>query len=333
MAKNNIPTHFANASNEKAWHGTGNTLSAEALRDYNQALKEANLDGELVKKPVKNAFTGEESDEFFHLYYLENNGKAHMLHPVKENYAVIAPSRMFRFVADLLTAQQDWTIASLGALDNGKQMFANIRTVETEIVEGDPVKMFVQFIVNNNGRKNEVFTSLIQMVCDNTVRYAVTEAKKNGSQLAFGHYGNHEQAMSFALKAAEAATSAQISLLDKLRFLAGRELSSAGKEAFFNAFYAMESKEGKALVRTQNEIAAIEAQDGVNVLSYRGKAIEYFNKYTRALSPTTATPDFTFGVHGKTDEEKRNAMALSASFGELADRKAQVLDLLFEIVK
>jgi phage/plasmid-like protein (TIGR03299 family) len=314
-----IPETFASV--KPAWHRVGTVLSNEARTDYNQALKDANLDFEVKKIQFKHPlsdnplYTNLPEDMNAYGTFRMDNGQH--LGTVKGQYHVIQNHEALNFLEELVGGGMQ--IDSLGSFRKGTVIFANVLIKKDEIVKGDEVNNFMQVVTSHDGTLTlDFFQSMVQIVCSNTLRMAMKSASQH---LKISHTVNS------LVKLADAATFLNLvgkgadSFNDKLRFLSTKRMSSEMEELFLNQLVGKvdSSTKNKRLANMRETI--LESPDNSEIVKgISGTAYAMLNKVTN------------FVDHGDTSstEEKK---AVSAAFGTGDARKTKAFELLLEMAK
>lgn len=321
----NMPTSFAGTT--MPWHRICEPLSEEESRDIDVAMEKGGLNFKVLKRKFAHPFAAEmaatgimDADEVF-TYGLFNGRNFRQIGQCKEDYTVIDNRECFAFLEDLIA--EGMRIDSCGALKHGQVVFANVLAYEDEIVKGDPVKRYAQFLSSHNGQYGlKYFSSLTQMVCTNTIRHAMKMAEV---MLNFYHSKNAKTKLANAKEMLTLSNQEMRSFDEKLRFLATKRLTDDMVKLVLDRLIGEVSEEDKTERRKNMREAILAAPDNSDkVRGIAGTAYALLNQITWEVDnrmPKTAQELKSY------NETKR---AISASFGSGAEKKTKAFQLIFD---
>lgn len=172
---------------ETPWHGLG--VRCEEALNSADALRIAGLDWTVESKPV---FT-ENGVELagYRLNQRSSDGKP--LGIVSDKYRVVQNADAFEFTDELVGGDVRYETA--GSLNGGKRVWMLAKMPETKVA-GDEVEPYLCFTnVHDGTGAIKVCMTPIRVVCNNTLNFALKQAKRSWSAV---HVGD------FAAKVAEA---------------------------------------------------------------------------------------------------------------------------------
>lgn len=321
MPRTNVPTSFAGV--QPAWHRIGTVLSKEAQEDYMLAMEEAALNYKVEKIQFTNPFYSPEDTEGVTPQFLDAYGTFRMdtkehLGTVKSQYEVIQNADAFNFLEELIDGGM--RVVSLGSFKSGAVVFANILAKEAEVVKGDPVQNYLQVVTSHDGTLSlDFFSSVVQMVCQNTLRRAMRAAKHHLKI-------NHTKTASVKLEQATAFLRLVGRDIDdfneKLRFLTTKRITPEIEELFLNKLIGEVPEDAKSKRKANMREAILQSPDNSEVVrGISGTAYALLNRVTNYVDHFS---------EGTTSPEKR---AISAAFGSGDARKRKAIDVLLEMSK
>lgn len=320
MSRPNVPTSFAGV--QSAWHRIGTALSAEAQTDYVRAMEEADLNYEVKKIQFSNPLYSADVDclipQFVDAYGTFRMDTQEHLGTVKSQYEVIQNAEAFNFLEELIDGGM--RVVSLGSFKGGAVVFANVLAKEDEIVKGDPVKNYLQVVTSHDGSMSlDFFSSVVQMVCQNTLRRAMKSAKQHLKI-------SHTKSASVRLEQATAFLKLVGKDIDdfneKLRFLTTKRVTPEIEELFLNRLIGEVAEDAKSKRKANMREAILQSPDNSEVVkSISGTAYALLNRVTNYVDHFS---------EGTTSDEKR---AISAAFGSGDARKRKAFDILLEMSK
>lgn len=156
----------------KPWHGLGQTVDPNAsVADWQRA---AGLEWEAKRAVVK--FEDETVDELHdftdkHVLYRSDNGKP--LSVVSSEYKTVQPSAVLGFFGELAEAG-DFQIETVGALKEGRRIWAMARIGENARIMDDEVAPFLFLATSYDGTMATIAKfSTVRVVCNNTLQAAL----------------------------------------------------------------------------------------------------------------------------------------------------------------
>jgi phage/plasmid-like protein (TIGR03299 family) len=158
---------------DKPWHGLGQQV------EHNQSIetwqKEAGLDWEAKRSTVKytneEGFTEQYNDK--HVLYRSDNLKP--LSVVGKDYKIVQPQEILLFFSELCKAN-NFEIETVGALREGRKVWALAKAGETSKIMDDVVAPYVMLATSYDGSMSTTagYTA-VRLCCNNTLNAALSE--------------------------------------------------------------------------------------------------------------------------------------------------------------
>ena len=175
---------------DKVWHREGNMMP-DGIRCIDTALEAANMQYKIEKTPLFARVNGEFVEVPTHsLVYRDEDGKH--LGVNGSDFRVIQPREVFDCVTDFIQGG-DLTIDPLGTMHDGKRIFMSLSVAgdPLEVVPGDMVDHHLMAVDGYDGNTPLTFASVETLpVCNNTVQFALCEAKESGRLVRKRHTKN-----------------------------------------------------------------------------------------------------------------------------------------------
>lgn len=331
------PDSFAGVT--APWHKVWNELDEATARDFEAAKTAGGLNWGLKKDRLVNPFTGKPISEHYAICRDDND---ECIGVVKERYTPVDNHQAFAFLQDMLDADQNVLIDSCGSFKGGAFVFANARILngDFEVVKGDTHQSYVQFITSHDGSlKFQTFESYIRMVCGNTARFAMNQAKANGALFSFRHTKKSVDAIENAKEWLAIVGMERASFIEKAKFLTTKRTTKETATEFLYKLldFTEEDKKDKFSKNDPNKLKGnrkktlfdvIMNADGADgIPGIEGTFYDLFNRVTKASDHLLI--DY---AHAKVDKgvTKETAHAFSTTFGSMADRKTDAFELALQ---
>lgn len=327
--KGSIPTAFGCAPGVKPWHGYKSTLSVEATKDYELALKETGLD---YKVELQHSYLpgGVVNPNRFEVCRMNADGSIHTVlstKTVSEDYKPAQNSHILSVLNQFVGV--DMNIDSVGCMNEGELVFANVLTDGFDVEKGDEHKHFAQVVFGPDGKTAiKFFQTVVRMVCKNTVRHALEAAGSNVLKfrnLESGHMRMNDMASVVGLLEASRKTFAE-----KLQFLLSVKTSRKIEDEILMALFPNKVKDGKLI---ESEIFdAIYAQSADNGVGYvTGQSVYgFFNRLT-AFTDSQAAAKSQKGLAGADFNTRMASQYASSMLGASADFKTSALQIALDV--
>lgn len=178
---------------ETPWHGLGAVLD-EAPKGIDDALVKSGLDWEVVPTPVYIPAGDEftmvaDGDGTPTAYANVRSDDGSVLGIVSNRYRILQNREAFAFMDNLIGT--DMLFETAGSLNGGKRTWVLSRLPDYVDIGGDTTGIFV-FVTNDHtgGRAVKAAVSPVRVVCQNTLTWALGDAKKTERIYAFPHIGD-----------------------------------------------------------------------------------------------------------------------------------------------
>lgn len=179
------------------------------------------LDFEVAKVPMLNSITLEPTPDDFGLYRTDNN---ELLCIVKNGYSVTQPQKMFDSMNTLVGGKIGFE--NCGSFNGGRKIFAQIAINEFDLLSsGDTFKGYLTGINSFDKTAREHYkNTMIRIWCRNTFEQAIRD--KNGWAVSYKHTGRADARRDEAFKMLADAQQGQLTLQERMEFLATRAITS-----------------------------------------------------------------------------------------------------------
>lgn len=326
----NVPTTFAGT--DTAWHGILTRLSDSATKDYGLAIEEAGMDWEAELIPNVCPLTGRQIANSYNVYKVDRvNKHAYLFNQnVSDTYAPFKTREALKFLADI--TGDGYRIDSIGELDNGRVIFANVCAAQFEVVKGDEHKMFKQFqFALDSSLAYTAMDNDFRQVCSNTCRHALEASE--GRQLKFRSTVGGQQRLAASVELLRLAGKSAEIFANKLHFLASKRITQELKTEFYKAMFPGAFGKDGGLKPDAKTIATLEAQEQANGISgIEGTFYGLLNQFTAAYTHSNGMAE-SQRIGNVPDKVRQAAMAGNANFGSYATKKQQALSILLDIAK
>lgn len=311
-----------------AWHNLGEVV--DGAQTWEQAMKKAGLDFEVVKEQNVHPRTGELVNAYS-IYRKDNDA---FLGSVGERYTPIQNLFQFNTMDKIIGTDGGAHYETAGVLGKGERVFmlANL-TDEYDIHgTGDKHKAYLAGVGSHDGSSSQrFFTTEVRIVCANTLQIALSKAGSAG--LAVRHTVNAESRINAKLDLLKASRDAFKSTMEKLEWLAERKVNAEVVANTIAQIFGVTDLTKELPTKTVNSISQIrdlfESNDNDAFPEFRGTGYNLLNavtEYTDHYKPVRMTG----GREGLTIEQVRSD---SAVFGLGADFKTKALDIILENTK
>jgi phage/plasmid-like protein (TIGR03299 family) len=311
-----------------AWHKLGQNVSE--AQTWEQAIQLAGLDWEVLKIQLNHPVTGQPIDTWG-TFRSDNNAffgtVGSVYHPIQNKY-------QFDFVDSLLEMENGAHYETAGALGNGERVFCLAKIGEGFDVHGlgDKHEVYLLFTTAHDGKGSaKVFLTTVRVVCQNTLRMALTKDGKNA--LSIRHTRNAEEKLVQAKMLIGAERVNEQELRRKLEILAERKIRRANIEDILTRLFPNDEATNKptpqALTTMSGILERYEFNDGDAFPEIRGTAynlVNAFTEYTDHIKPVRVTEERKSLTEGEIRAE-------NALFGKGADFKTSVLDMILDQTK
>lgn len=212
---------------EKAWHGLGQELQADATIEQWQAA--AGMDWSIQRSKVRFHF-GHAAHEFStmdsHHVLFRKDTKA-PLGIVSPDYKIVQPRAVIEFFRDLV-ADSGYTLNTAGTLFGGKKFWALAKVDSQNVIGQDEVGGYLLLATSCDGSMaTEVRETTVRVVCGNTLSMARAEGK------ADARVSHRTKFNAEAMKAKLGLTRDHFEdFMQDARTLAAKQVTNAQAEAF-----------------------------------------------------------------------------------------------------
>lgn len=312
------------SANVPAWHQLGKVVSGS--QTWEEAIKLANMDYEVVKSQLVHPRTGEALEGAYGIFRSDNDV---FLGSVGERYTPIQNHFMFSFMDSVLDADGKAHYETAGVLGKGERVFmlANL-TDEYDIHgTGDKHKAYFAGVGSHDGSTStRFFVTEVRIVCANTVQIALNKAKGQG--VSVRHTVNAEARLDERLRDLQNARFAFNDTMKKLEFLAEKKIDIASVDTILSEIFNLSNGLEEASTRAKNSVelvkSLLESNDNDAFPEFRGTAYNLFNAVTEYQDHYSEVRT----TSGRVGIEKTQLRAESAMFGRGADFKANALDII-----
>jgi len=157
------------ASNqEKAWHGLGQIVDQSMTAE--EAIKNANLDYEVIKSPI--AFIPEDgtTNQIEGIYATHRTDNNNYLGLVRSRYEIVQNREAFSFF-DSIVSEGEAIFETAGVLGKGERIFLLAKLPEDFLIGGEKIEKYI-LLTNSHDGTSSVVAGLtnIRVVCNNTLQ-------------------------------------------------------------------------------------------------------------------------------------------------------------------
>lgn len=310
-------------ANETPWHGLGNPLPAEGLRDWHVAAKAAGLDWTVEAQPLWTVAPGPGDTSLVPLQPVSHvanvrTSDGSVLGVVGPDYRILQNTEAFEWFQPILESGEV-TIESAGSLFNGKRIWAlaRIAGAEAEVRDGDAVK---RYVLLSHGHDGSLCVRLgltdIRVVCNNTL----TLAHNGDSELIrLRHTKNLIENMDAVRAALDVTRGKFVATLEQYRRLADKSINAADVRKYVHLVFEPKlDLDGE----TSNERVAQRLQHIID-LAFTGRG----NSGTSVWDAYNAVTEFTSWERGRTQDTRIN----SVWFGESAKLNQKAFEIALQL--
>src|SRR5574337_502122 len=153
------------------WHGLGQNVEENDSLDT--MIKKANIEWHFLRKPISMQIDNRTVQPGMDILYRNDN--YFPLSVVSPSYEIVQPKEIFDFYRSLID-NAGYSMDVIGALHQGKKVWALVKTSTFEVVEGDKVDCYLLLATSYDGSlaTTAKFTT-IRVVCNNTLNMALRE--------------------------------------------------------------------------------------------------------------------------------------------------------------
>ena len=309
------------------WHELGQAVGQNTV-EWKVIANEAQLLWKTVKKPlfsrqpVTNAVF-----ELPDMVAVHRDNDGGYLGTVGKGYELIQNEEMFRYVDDLLEAENGAHWDTAGALGNGANIWGLARLPEVSRIKGtvDVTENFLLFLGSHDGSTaNEAKLCRTRVVCQNTLRVALGEA---GKALKFKHTRNVRFRMDQAKKIwlgihEDIREQEEKENLLATRLMTGETMVSVLNKLFPENPLAKGDARRRGIVEMVLELFA--SNDGGLIPEIKGTAYNMLNAVTEYADHFRGVR-ITAGRQGMTETQARAENALFGTGDSLKNSAVAVL--------
>lgn len=301
---------------ETPWHGLGKRVPADLSPE--QMLKAANLDWDVVKKPL--FYDTPSGKVLTKSNALVRSSDEKLLTVVSNEWKPVQNIEAFNFFNDFVHAG-DMEMHTAGSLRDGKMVWAMAQIKDSfTLFGGDRVEGYLLFSNPHEfGRSIDIRFTPVRVVCNNTLTYALDTESKNFVKV------NHRSVFDpEAVK--ETLGIAKEQLLrykDQAAFLGSKKFKKETITEYFNRVFPTLSKdEFKKLEITKIPVSR-QAEEAMAVLHTQPGAQYAQGSWWQAFNTVTYLTDHKLG-------RSRDSRLTSAWYGQNRVRKEKALELAVE---
>jgi len=161
------------ASNqEKAWHGLGQIVDQSMTAE--EAIKNANLDYEVIKSPI--AFIPEHgtTNQIEGIYATHRTDNNNYLGLVRSRYEIVQNREAFSFF-DSIVSEGEAIFETAGVLGKGERIFLLAKLPDDFEIGGEKIEKYI-LLTNSHDGSSSVVAGLtnVRVVCNNTLQAALS---------------------------------------------------------------------------------------------------------------------------------------------------------------
>jgi phage/plasmid-like protein (TIGR03299 family) len=314
----------------KTWHGLEQFKHMDNAVPYEQA--EAVADYEVVKMPLQTV-TGIQLEDSFCLYRPDIEKVIYNF--VGAQYHVAQNAEIIKFVeVGILQKYSNIAIESVITLNNGQGFALNL-IVDKRVVKGDvsPTATRISIFNFHGGKALSVSIHTVRVVCMNTMRFAMTQAKSKGTFDSIRHTVNAGEKIENAVVDLGHIYGEIEANFEKLDAMADTKIN----EVKFDMFLTNVFGSGKITTKKDGEIKPNIIEDKKNEVKelYESKsdlkALD--NNVYRAFNAVTDWADHEMKLRGD-DKENQGTQFMSNIFaGGTSDKiKQKAFNVAFDMV-
>lgn len=272
---------------EVPWHGLGKKL--ENAPTSKEAIIEAGLNWRVESKPIYDV-NGKEI-EGFRANTRDWDDK--VLGIVGNKYTIVQNTDAFDFTDSLV--DEGMVYETAGSIHEGKKIWLLGKMPETKILN-DEVEPYVCFVNSHDGNGAiKVCMTPIRVVCNNTLNFALSQAKRMWSTT---HVGKMELKLAEARETLGLVSEYMTALDEECDYLANKKLSDTEFEAIFDTIYPIDkNNDSQRKIENTNLIKAVlfNCLQAADVSQYRDSAygkMMAVTDYVNHSVPTRITTNY-----------------------------------------
>lgn len=320
------------------WHGLGTPCDKAVT--YAEVVEAVPALGTTYSKhPVFGSYAHIDSDGRYSQKMIEMPNRSlivrdldhRAIEVVGSGYEIMQPSECFDFV-DVVAGPGNlvnWETA--GVLRDGRLIFvcAEITSLTTEPVPGDPVRMYLVLINSYDGSKPMMaMETAVRVVCANTARAALADAKRRGKIISIRHTKNMRDKAEEAQRVLGIATERLGTYAECMHYLAKKRIDAAQTQDILDQLFPVPEDEGRGRTIAMNKHTAVRtlamSGRGTEIVGVQGTAWGMYNAVTEY---TTHHMSVRTGVkkEAKEYDRKRKERLLDSSLfgtGDAINQKA-----------
>jgi len=253
---------------DEPWHGYGTKVNSALTAD--EALKEARLDFEVVKKPIYLA-DGSEIDSKFATCRTDRDGADSVLGVVGDRYTVIQNSDMLS-VFDGVVARNEAIYHTAGVLGKGERVWLMAKLPDSiQATAQDILDKYILLTNSHDGTNSAIVKIIInRVVCENTLNSALYYDK--GRSVNIRHTATFQEKLDQAQHILGIAQNYFKSIEQQIQKLAVTEITDNQLLAYVNSLLDITLEK-----QASNEVStrAINKRDKILELAEVGKGSEW----------------------------------------------------------
>lgn len=306
---------------EKPWHGLGQQLTENA--PIEEWIVQAGLNWSIKSAPVSfEDGAGERSIIPNRRALYRSDTGMYLSTMSQKHYHVVQPSEILEFYRELVADNGLFNLETAGSLDAGKKIWAMAKYKDDIDMGGDIVKPYVMLATSCDGTMatTAMFTT-VRVVCNNTLQFSVDRDGK--SALKIGHRGAFDGAA--IKKELGLVKDLDVAFAEEMARLVNQEVGMDEAREIFAETYVRRDAKGNVVnerfvgLTTDKLMQILKNGPGANLETAKNTAWGVVNAVTHF-------EDFKRRVNNKGDAA--NNRFKSSQFGDGANRKAKVLELL-----
>ena len=298
------------------WHGLGRKVPADLSPD--QMLKAANLDWEVVKRPM--FFESEKGKVLTQARALVRSSDEKLLTIVSDQWNPVQNIEAFQFFNDFVHAG-DMEMHTAGSLKGGKIVWAMAQIKESfEIFGGDKVDGFLLFSNPHEfGRSIDVRFTPVRVVCNNTLTLSLNQQSKS-----FVKVNHRSQFDADEVKALLGIAKEKLAgYKEQAQFLGSKKYTKETIVEYFNRVFPSLSKDQVTSADIRKTAISRQAEEAVAVLNTQPGANFAQGSWWQAFNTVTYMADHKLG-------RSTDTRLTSSWYGQNRIKKEKALELAIE---
>jgi phage/plasmid-like protein (TIGR03299 family) len=303
------------------WHGLGKKVPSDLSPE--QMLKAANLDWEVVKRPM--FFESASGKILTQARALVRSSDEKLLTIVSDQWNPVQNIEAFQFFNDFVTAG-DMEMHTAGSLKGGKIVWAMAQIKDSfELFGGDKVDGYLLFSNPHEfGRSIDVRFTPVRVVCNNTLTLSL-----NGESKSFVKVNHRSQFDADEVKALLGIAKDKLaSYKEQAQFLGAKKYSKETITEYFNRIFPSLSKDQTIKEDLRKAPISRQAEEAVAVLHTQPGARFAEGSWWQAFNTVTYMADHKLGRstdtrltsswYGPNRIKKEKALELAIEYAEAA---------------